>query len=88
MNTNRKSFVGNVVKISGAKTVSVAVERSVRDARYNKNIKKVSKFLVHDEKGMCKVGDRVCFLECRPLSKRKKFFVVEVLNNTYDTARV
>ena len=91
MKSNKKNFVGNVIKISGTKTISVSVERSVRDARYNKNIKKTSKFLVHDEKGMCKVGDKVSFVECRPLSKRKKFFVVEILNNLnslYDTARV
>ena len=88
MNENRKIFVGNVVKISGDKTVSVSVERTVRDALYGKNIKKFSKFLVHDEKKICKVGDKVSFREGRPLSKRKHFFVVEIFNNLYDSTRV
>lgn len=88
MSENRKIFVGNVVKISGDKTVSVSVERTVRDALYGKNIKKFSKFLVHDEKNVCKVGDKISFREGRPLSKRKHFFVVEIFNNLYDSTRV
>ena len=88
MNENRKIFVGNVVKISGDKTISVSVERTVRDVLYRKNIKKFSKFLVHDEKKVCKVGDKISFREGRPLSKRKHFFVVEIFNNLYDSTRV
>ena len=88
MNNNKKVFVGNVIKISGNKTVSVSVERMVQNSLYGKNIKKSSKFLVHDEKKICKVGDRISFKEGRPLSKRKHFFVVEIFNNLYDTARV
>lgn len=88
MNDNKRIFVGNVVKISGNKTVSVSVERTVQDSLYGKNIKKSSKFLVHDEKNICKVGDRVSFKEGRPLSKRKHFFVVEIFNKLYDSTRV
>ena len=88
MNNNKKVFVGNVIKISGNKTVSVSVERMVQNSLYGKNIKKSSKFLVHDEKNICKVGARISFKEGRPLSKRKHFFVVEIFNNLYDTARV
>ena len=88
MNNNKKVFVGNVIKISGNKTVSVSVERMVQNSLYGKNIKKSSKFLVHDEKNICKVGDRISFKEGRPLSKRKHFFVVEIFNNLYDPARV
>lgn len=88
MNENRKIFIGNVVKISGNKTVSVSVERTVQDPLYGKNIKKSSKFLVHDEKNICKVGDRISFREGRPLSKRKHFFVVEIFNKIYDSTRV
>ena len=88
MNNSKKVFVGNVIKISGNKTVSVSVERMVQNSLYGKNIKKSSKFLVHDEKNICKVGDRISFKEGRPLSKRKHFFVVEIFNNLYDTARV
>ena len=88
MKENRKIFIGNVVKISGNKTVSVSVERTVQDPLYGKNIKKSSKFLVHDEKSICKVGDRISFKEGRPLSKRKHFFVVEIFNKLYDSTRV
>ena len=88
MNENRKIFVGNVVKISGDKTISVSVERTGRNVLYRKNIKKFSKFLVHDEKKVCKVGDKISFREGRPLSKRKHFFVVEIFNNLYDSTRV
>ena len=88
MKDNRKIFVGNVVKISGNKTISVSVERMVQDSLYGKNIKKSSKFLVHDEKNICKVGDRISFKEGKPLSKRKHFFVVEIFNKLYDSARV
>ena len=88
MKDNRKIFVGNVVKISGNKTVSVSVERMVQDSLYGKNIKKSSKFLVHDEKNICKVGDKISFKEGRPFSKKKHFFVVEIFNNLYDSARV
>ena len=77
MNNSKKVFVGNVIKISGNKTVSVSVERMVQNSLYGKNIKKSSKFLVHDEKNICKVGDRISFKEGRPLSKRKHFFVFE-----------
>lgn len=88
MSNSKKIFVGNVVKISGDKTVSVSVDRTVQSPLYGKKIKKSSKFLVHDEEKVCKVGDRVSFKECRPLSKRKHFFLVEVFNNLYDSTRV
>ena len=81
MNENKRVLVGNVLKISGDKTISISVERTVKNRLYNKNVKRHSKFLVHDEKGLCKVGDKVSFRECRPLSKRKHHFVLEVLNN-------
>ncbi|MDR2401938.1 MAG: 30S ribosomal protein S17 [Cytophagales bacterium] len=84
----KKILVGNVVKISGEKTVSVSVVRTVPNVLYSKNIKKFSKFLVHDEKKICKVGDKISFREGRPLSRRKHFFVVQIFNKLYDTARV
>lgn len=75
----RKSMVGVVNRAAMQKTVSVAVDRLVRDPLYKKTVRKTSKFLAHDEDNTCKVGDRVRIVETRPLSTRKRWRVVEVL---------
>ncbi len=76
---NRKSRVGVVVKAAMQKTVTVTVDRLVRDRLYKKTRRRTSKFLVHDENGRCKVGDRVVIVETRPYSARKRWRVAEVL---------
>ncbi len=75
----RKVMVGKVVSDKMDKTVVVAVETSVRHKMYNKIIKRTYKLKAHDEANECKVGDTVKVMETRPLSKDKRFRVVEVM---------
>ncbi len=71
--------VGVVIRDKMKKTVTVLVERPVRHPLYKKIIKKKKKFLVHDEYEKCKVGDLVRIIETRPLSKRKRWRVLEIV---------
>ena len=75
----RKVMVGKVVSDKMDKTVVVAVETSVRHKMYNKIIKRTYKLKAHDEANDCKVGDTVKVMETRPLSKDKRWRVVEVM---------
>ena len=75
----RKVMVGKVVSDKMDKTVVVAVETSVRHKVYNKIIKRTYKLKAHDEANECKIGDTVKVMETRPLSKDKRFRVVEVM---------
>ena len=74
-----KVMVGKVVSDKMDKTVVVAVETSVRHKMYNKIVKRTYKLKAHDEANECKVGDTVKVMETRPLSKDKRFRVVEVM---------
>jgi len=78
--THKREIQGNVVKISGDKTVSVLVERRVMHPRYHKVVKKFKKYLVHDERNEVKVGDEIVAVECRPLSKTKSFRLKTVVS--------
>lgn len=71
--------IGVVVGNNMKKTVTVLVERPVRHSLYNKIIKRKKKFLAHDEYEKCKVGDVVKIIETRPLSKRKRWRVKEIV---------
>jgi len=75
----RKSQVGVVTKAAMQKTVTVAVDRLVQHRLYKKTLRKTSKFLAHDEKGICHVGDRVRIEETRPLSAQKRWRISKVL---------
>ncbi|MBN1273996.1 MAG: 30S ribosomal protein S17 [Candidatus Aminicenantes bacterium] len=76
----RKSTkVGVVVGTNMKKTVSVLVERQVRHPLYKKIIRREKKYLVHDETEKCKVGDVVKIIETRPVSKRKRWRVKEII---------
>lgn len=75
----RKQRTGVVVSDKMNKSVVVEIERMVKHAKYGKFIKKTSKFMAHDEKQECKVGDKVSIMETRPLSKSKCWRVVEIL---------
>ena len=75
----RKSVVGNVVSDRMDKSVSVIVERRVRHPLYGKFVKQSTKFMAHDEKNECKVGDLVRIIETRPLSRNKRWRVVEII---------
>jgi small subunit ribosomal protein S17 len=76
---NRKSRIGVVVSNKMTKTVVVRVERRVADSKYGKIVTRATKFKAHDEKQECKVGDRVRIVETRPLSKDKRWRVVETI---------
>lgn len=78
--THKREIQGNVVKIAGDKTISVLVERRVMHPRYHKVVKRFKKYLVHDERNECKVGDKVIAIECRPLSKTKSFRLKTVVS--------
>ena len=74
----RKTRVGRVVSDKMDKTVVVAIEDNVKHPLYNKIVKKTVKFKAHDEENTCSVGDRVMIMETRPLSKDKRWRVVEI----------
>jgi small subunit ribosomal protein S17 len=76
---SKRTKVGVVVSNKMQKTVVVAVENLVRHPMYQKYIKRTSKFLAHNERPDLGVGDRVVIEETRPLSKRKRWNVREVL---------
>ena len=75
----RKVMIGKVVSDKMDKTVVVAVETSVKHKVYNKIIKRTYKLKAHDEANECKIGDTVKVMETRPLSKDKRWRVVEVM---------
>ncbi|MBI3802896.1 MAG: 30S ribosomal protein S17 [Nitrospirae bacterium] len=79
MQNKKKEFIGQVVGDKMDKTVVVAIDRMVQDPRYKKFIRRTSKFKAHDEKNECHVGDRVKLIETRPLSREKRWVVIEVL---------
>ena len=75
----RKIRIGVVTSNKMAKTITVAVERKVKHPIYGKFVKKTSKFHAHDEKSECSIGDLVKIMETRPLSKTKRWRMVEVV---------
>ena len=75
----RKVMVGTVVSNKMDKTVVIAVETSVRHDVYGKTVKRTYKLKAHDENNECHVGDKVEVMETRPLSKDKRWRVVEVM---------
>ncbi|KAK8643229.1 hypothetical protein V6N13_012534 [Hibiscus sabdariffa] len=74
-----KSVVGVVVSNKMQKSVVVAVDRLFHNKIYNRYVKRTSKFMAHDEKDQCNIGDRVKLDPSRPLSKRKHWIVAEIL---------
>ena len=75
----RKTMIGTVVSDKMDKTVVVAVETSVSHPIYKKTVKRTYKLKAHDENNECKSGDKVKVMETRPLSKGKRFRVVEIV---------
>ena len=74
----RKTMIGTVVSDKMDKTVVVAVETSVAHPIYNKTVKRTYKLKAHDEENACQIGDKVKVMETRPLSKDKRWRVVEI----------
>ena len=75
----RKTAVGRVVSDKMDKTVVVAMQDSVKHPIYDKVIKRTVRYKAHDEKNECGVGDRVRIMETRPLSKDKRWRLVEII---------
>ena len=85
---NRKERVGEVISNKMTKTIVVQVERRFQHPRYRKIVTGYSKFYAHDEKSEAKVGDRVRIQETRPLSKMKRWRLIEVVEKNTEPARV
>ena len=75
----RKTQIGKVVSDKMDKTIVVAIEDSVRHPLYNKIVKRTVKFKAHDENNEAGIGDRVKIMETRPLSKDKRWRLVEII---------
>ena len=79
MRNLRKERVGLVTSDKMDKSIVVMVERKVKHPKYGKFVKKSSKFVAHDEKNDCNIGDTVKIMETRPLSKNKNWRLVEIV---------
>lgn len=75
----RKERVGKVVSNKMTKSISVLVERQVKHDKYHKFIHKSTKLMAHDETDSCNIGDTVRIMETRPLSKSKRWRLVEII---------
>jgi small subunit ribosomal protein S17 len=74
-----KPTIGRVVSNKMQKSVTVSIERLVKHPAYGKFIRRTTKVMAHDEEGTCRAGDTVAIVECRPISKRKAWRVVEIV---------
>ena len=75
----RKDLVGRVVSDNMDRTVTISIERTFQHPKYKKIVKKTSKIWAHDAENECKTGDKVRVMSTRPLSKLKRWRVVEIL---------
>ncbi|WP_421875752.1 30S ribosomal protein S17 [Marinoscillum sp.] len=75
----RKERIGQVVSNKMQKTITVTVDRKMKHAMYGKFIRKTTKFTAHDENNDCNIGDTVRIMETRPLSKNKRWRLVEII---------
>jgi small subunit ribosomal protein S17 len=76
----RRRLVGTVVNNRMNKTALVLVERLTKHRTYNKYVKRRVKYMAHDPQNLCQIGDKVRIIESRPLSKRKRWQVIERIN--------
>ncbi|NQT24157.1 30S ribosomal protein S17 [candidate division KSB1 bacterium] len=76
---NKKAFIGIVTSNKMDKTISVSIERRVRHPLYGKYVKKTSKLMAHDDQNECTVGDTVRIMEIRPMSRHKRWRLVEIM---------
>ena len=77
--SNKRVLVGRVVSDKGDKTIIVGVERLVKHPLYKKYLTRRTKYMAHDPENQCRVGDKVQIIESRPLSRRKRWQLVKVL---------
>jgi small subunit ribosomal protein S17 len=79
-NMPKKIYTGEIISDKMTKTVVVAVKRLTQHPLYKKTIKRVVKFKAHDEEDKCKAGDIVKIIESRPLSREKRWKVIEIVS--------
>lgn len=79
---NRKVQLGVVTSTSMDKTITVKVERRLPHPRYRKYVTLSKKFMAHDPENSCNVGDKVRIVECRPLSRHKRWRLFEIVERT------
>jgi small subunit ribosomal protein S17 len=77
--TGRKTFVGIVESNKMQQTIVVTVERMVKHPQYGKYIKRTTKLYAHDPENTCKIGDKVLVMSTRPISKLKRWRLIEVI---------
>lgn len=82
----RKKLTGTVIGNKMDKTIMVLVNRFKKDKTYGKYIRSQNKFMVHDPQNTCQVGDKVKIVETRPLSKRKRWQVLEKIEENTGTS--
>lgn len=82
----RKELVGKVVSNKMDKTAVVAVENRFPHPKYEKQIARTHKFKAHDAENQCSIGDKVRIQECRPLSREKRWLVVEIIEKSISAA--
>ncbi|MCD6346590.1 MAG: 30S ribosomal protein S17 [Bacteroidales bacterium] len=75
----RKERIGVVISNKMDKSIVVAVKRKVKHPIYGKFVNKTSKFVAHDEENTCREGDQVKIMESRPISKRKNWRLIEII---------
>ena len=78
----RKERIGVVVSNKMDKSIVILVERKVKHPKYGKFVKKSTKFMAHDEKNECNIGDTVRIMETRPLSKNKCWRLIEIISRS------
>lgn len=79
---NRKTRIGRVVSDKMEKTAVVSVDRTTRHPLYGKIVRTSTKYHVHDQDNICGIGDKVRIMETRPLSKNKRWRLIEVLEKS------
>lgn len=79
LESNRRALTGKVVSDKSDKTIVVRVETLIKHPLYKKYIRRRNTFMAHDPENECKVGDKVQIIEYRPLSRRKRWHLVKVL---------
>jgi len=85
---HRKRLIGLVTSVAGKKSVVVSVKKRVQHALYRKYLDRTRRFMAHDEAGTCGVGDQVEIEESRPLSARKRWRVLRILQKATITEAV
>jgi small subunit ribosomal protein S17 len=85
--SGRKILLGEVVSDRMQKTITVQVERRVRHPIYERVVRRSKKFHAHDEHNQCRIGDVVRIIETRPLSKTKRWRLLEIVRRSSDTSQ-